>query len=212
MTQRIAIIGWGSLLWHSAPEFDAWHGDWNFEGPVIPIEFARVSPKRAGALTLIVDPVHGEPTQTAFALSKRETVEEAYQDLMAREWGKTPEVIGRHVRGREPEPSDGPAAAIAAWAAAMDIDAVVWTAFTNNFREKTGVEFSVPAAKTYVKNLPRDEQERAVHYIHRAPDFVRTPLRLGLLDEEWFCRLAEELCSPPARAGAGTGGKDEPQR
>jgi hypothetical protein len=25
---------------------------------------------------------------------------------------------------------------------------------------------------------------------------VRTPLRLGLLEEDWFCKLAEEICGP----------------
>ena len=35
---NIAILGWGSLLWDERPEFDGQHGDWKFDGPVVPLE------------------------------------------------------------------------------------------------------------------------------------------------------------------------------
>jgi hypothetical protein len=25
---RIALLGWGSLLWEGGPDFDRWHGPW----------------------------------------------------------------------------------------------------------------------------------------------------------------------------------------
>ena len=83
-------------------------------------------------------------------------------------------------------------AAIADWAAEKDFDAVVWTAYPANFRDRTGTEFSVAAATAYLKGLPRDEQQRAVKYIHKAPAFVRTPLRTALQKQDWFTRLANE--------------------
>jgi hypothetical protein len=40
---KIAILGWGSLLWDKRPEFDEQHDEWQFDGPKLKIEFSRVS-------------------------------------------------------------------------------------------------------------------------------------------------------------------------
>ena len=48
---KIAILGWGSLIWNQngLPV----KGQWKKNGPVLPIEFSRVS--RDGRLTLVID-------------------------------------------------------------------------------------------------------------------------------------------------------------
>lgn len=43
----IALLGWGSLIWDHDPLFDAQHGDWQAGGPPLPLEFSRISAKRA---------------------------------------------------------------------------------------------------------------------------------------------------------------------
>lgn len=194
MALKIAILGWGSLLWWPQAAFDAQHGEWNFGGPRLPIEFTRVAPASMGGLTLVIDPVHGHPTQTAYSLSKRDTVAEARRDLQDREWARSTELIGclDLTAGGAGSPGDGVEAAIVAWAADREIDAVVWTAYPPNFQEKTATEFSVAMAIAYLKNLPRADQERAANYIRKAPTFVQTPLRRALLEEDWFNRLVEE--------------------
>lgn len=68
---RIAILGWGSLLWDGGPEFDKWHGPWEYDGPSLKLEFTRVSEKRLKALTLVIDAEHGTETSVAWCLSKR---------------------------------------------------------------------------------------------------------------------------------------------
>ncbi|MGB8275286.1 MAG: hypothetical protein WCF16_08485 [Alphaproteobacteria bacterium] len=195
MTRKIAILGWGSLLWHPHAAFESRHGEWRFDGPWLPLEFTRVSPASKGGLTLVIDPVHGHPTRTAYCLSKRDTADEARRDLQEREWAKSVDLIGCFERnaGASADPSGGVKAAIADWAAAKDFDAVVWTAYPANFHEKTGTEFSVAAAIAYLKALPGEDQVRAVKYIHKAPPFIRTPLRTALLQQDWFNRLAEEM-------------------
>jgi hypothetical protein len=195
MSQKIAILGWGSLLWHPHPAFESRHGEWRFDGPSLPLEFSRISPASKGGLTLVIDPVHGHPTQTAYALSTRDAAEQARQDLKEREWAKALDLIGCFERGTGAGAvsGDGVGSAIADWSAAKGFDAVVWTAYPANFRDKTGTEFSVAAATAYLKALPRDEQARAVKYINKAPPFVRTPLRTALLEQDWFKRSVEEL-------------------
>jgi hypothetical protein len=82
---RIAILGWGSLLWDKRPEFDDHHGEWQTDGPALPLEFTRVSTSRGGARTLVIDPVHGTMCPTAYAISKRRNPEDAIADLRCRE-------------------------------------------------------------------------------------------------------------------------------
>lgn len=52
---KIAILGWGSLIWDKRNLRLA--GEWQVGGPVLPIEFSRVS--GYGRLTLVIDPLHG---------------------------------------------------------------------------------------------------------------------------------------------------------
>jgi hypothetical protein len=86
----IAILGWGSLLWDTrhkdAACFDKWHGPWLEDGPSIRLEFSRISRvSRPGALTLVIDPVHGSICQVWYCLSKRTIPDEAFDDLRKRE-------------------------------------------------------------------------------------------------------------------------------
>lgn len=186
--KRIAILGWGSLLWEGGHEFDQWHGPWRFSGPTLRIEFTRVSSRRLGALTLVIDANHGSPIPVAWCLSKRASVDDAACDLRARE----ETTIGRITRIElEGGPfTQEPAATVAAWAKRKRFDAVVWTALTSNFVEKVGKAFSIPAVISYVKGLPAAGKARAAEYVWRAPEFVQTPVRTALQQEPWFGRPA----------------------
>jgi cation transport regulator ChaC len=82
---RIALLGWGSLLWDPDPRFDVWHEEWQFDGPAVKIEFSRVSAKRARALTLVLDSQNGRQCTVAYALSRRRTLDDAIADLRCRE-------------------------------------------------------------------------------------------------------------------------------
>ena len=62
---KIAILGWGSLLWDNQPEFDRWHESWQYDGPRLKLEFSRVSKSRLRALTLVIDEIYGTPAVVA---------------------------------------------------------------------------------------------------------------------------------------------------
>ena len=63
---KIAILGWGSLLWQPKDlQFDKEIG-WSANGPFLPIEFARIS--KDGRLTLVITE-NGTDVKTYFAIS-----------------------------------------------------------------------------------------------------------------------------------------------
>jgi hypothetical protein len=67
MSPHIVILGWGSLLWDRRAAFDEQRGEWQFDGPNLSLEFSRISKTRAGALTLVIDPINGERCSVAYA-------------------------------------------------------------------------------------------------------------------------------------------------
>ena len=180
---RIAILGWGSLLWDEREEFDAWHEPWHFDGPSLKIEFSRVSKSRLGALTLVIDNDHGGYTKVAYCISSRHNIELAVEDLRIREAvGKNG--IGHFQRGGVGQFRDNVAfEAIAAWAESKELVGVVWTDLQSNFAKETGKKFSVDSALMYLAGLEGEAKEKAEKYLNAAPKFVETPLRRA-----WFAQ------------------------
>lgn len=186
---KIAMLGWGSLLWDKAhPEFDKHHGAWKFDGPVLKLEFSRKSGSRLNALTLVIDAIHGEECKVAYALSKRRTVERALTDLQTREGTSRRNIgcifnDGSRRQGRDAESID----AILRWAQGASLDAVLWTDLPGNFNDVLKNEF-VKAAVNHIQQLPAEGKALAVEYVWRAPNFIVTPLRTALQAEPWFRR------------------------
>lgn len=187
---KIAILGWGSLIWDARPVFDKQHGDWQSDGPTLPLEFSRVSTTRDGALTLVIDPEYGQKCKVMYAISKRKAPEDAIADLRDRE-GTVLRNIGFYFADQAEKkcPLDVPEA-ISAWAKKNKIDVVVWTGLTRNFENdsKCGKEtsFSVENAMRHIQLLDAKGKSSAATYVWRAPDFVQTPLRKQLQSEPWF--------------------------
>jgi hypothetical protein len=174
---KIAILGWGSLLWdESHKEFDEQHGDWIFDGPVLKLEFSRKSTSRLDALTLVIDPIHGHECQVAYALSKRTSLEEAAADLCAREKTKEKSIACFAVDSRREGRNTNSIDAIALWARDRSIDVVLWTDLPGSFDDVAKQEF-IKVAVNHIQELPPNAKAMAAEYVWRAPDFVVTPLR-----------------------------------
>ena len=177
MTVRIALLGWGSLLWEGGNTFDDWHEPWQCDGPSLRIEFSRVSTSRGGALTLVIDPENGVPVRVAWCLSRRQTIGEAIEDLRKREQTKT-QHVGRIAADGQAQCHDGEShQAIHTWAAERELAGVVWTDLRSNFATKRREPFSIDAAMRYLKSLEGESRMKAVEYFQQAPSFVQTPLR-----------------------------------
>lgn len=184
---KIAILGWGSLLWDKTHrEFDKHHGAWKFDGPVLKLEFSRKSGKRLNALTLVIDPIRGEECKVAYALSKRRTVEKALADLQAREGTRRRHIgcVFRDVSRRQGRDADS-VDVILQWAQDASLDVVLWTDLPGDFDNVPKNDF-VKAAVDHVQRLPAEAKALAAEYVWRAPEFIVTPLRAALEAEPWF--------------------------
>ncbi len=181
---RIAILGWGSLIWD--PRELPREGTWEKGGPMLPLEFSRVSID--GRLTLVIDPVHGVPVVTRFVLSPRADVDDAIADLRAREQTSSANIGFVDLRHNKRSSHFHPSApdVVAEWAREHGFDAVVWTDLQANFRDEKGDTFSVERAEQYLLGLPKSLQVRARKYIQNAPGEVDTPLRRRLREVHWL--------------------------
>ena len=198
---KIAILGWGSLLWESetdqAKAFNRHREEWQLDGPSLRLEFSRTSKIRDGALTLVLDYENGgNPSQVAYTLSKRRCPEDAICDLRCRE-GTVLRFIGRYFVSTEDRHKTNWAGtpcpaqrAIAEWAHNR-VDVVVWTALPSNVKPETGQTF-LDAAKQHVRELDPGAKAKAAEYIWRAPSFVDTPLRSELQHDPWLPKPVAE--------------------
>lgn len=176
---RIAVLGWGSLIWN--PMQLKLEGSFASNGPELPIEFSRVS--RNGRLTLVIDEGHGRPCGTSFAKSCYDVLDDARANLRDREGMDHINGVGfvdlPHKVESERAVQRHPSAVriICDWAAEYRFDAVIWTALAPNFRESQARDFSVEAAMSYLKALDPEKFALADEYIRKAPETIKTPLR-----------------------------------
>ena len=138
---------------------------------------------RKDALTLVIDEDNGSECYVQSSFSRRNHFEDAVCDLKRREgtrWGKIGywsakgDCSGHKLVDR-----------IGQWAAERTIDAVVWTALESNFTKRTKKNFTVENAIQHLKGLSPMGKLEAKEYIWRAPDAVRTKLRIALETDPW---------------------------
>jgi len=181
---KSVVLAWGSLVWEPrdlkiASKFVA-------NGPLLPIEFCRVSDD--GRLTLAIDETVGALCKTYSAPSALESLDAARDNLCEREGMADARAIG-FVEPASDTQSEFAVqshpqvvATIAAWAESLGYDAAIWTALTSNFDEggKGGEPFSVSAALQYLETLESEDPAKfaqALAYIRKAPPEVETPVR-----------------------------------
>jgi len=186
---KIAILGWGSLLWDKHREFDEQHYDWQPDGPYLKLEFSRISESRHGALTLVLDTKNGKDCQVSYTLSKRKNPDETINDLRRRE-GTTLKNIGFYFadNSRLQEGNIDIIKTIQQWASIKKFNFVIWTNLECNFKERSKffLPFSIETAITHLQCLDKEGKAKAFEYISRAPAFVVTPLREVLEKQAWF--------------------------
>lgn len=190
---RIAVIGWGSLIWDLDDLAPKVEGSWMMRaGPELPFEFSRISPKRKMGLVLCLDPAEGAACPTNAILSRRSDIHEAAEDLRQRERAGGIEFIGAccaksgFQRSSLPEVTE----IFAKWCRDTGAAGAVWTDLDANFAKVSGKTFSLDAAVDYLHTLTGESLEEAVRYIELAPETTQTPLRTRLKSDPWWQGLA----------------------
>lgn len=186
LVEKIAILGWGSLIWEARPDFDRHLNPWTSGGPQLPLEFSRKSKSRKNALTLVLDSDRGTKVQTLYALSKRSDPRDAVCDLRSRE-GTTIKNVGllNRVTGEKHGRDKKVVKVIQNWAKAKNIQIVIWTDLKASFSEQTPKEFW-DAGLDYLKSLDSEGIREAVKYIVMAPQQIKTRFRKLLMKDHWF--------------------------
>ena len=181
---KSVVLAWGSSVWDPrdlqiASKFTA-------NGPLLPIEFCRVSDD--GRLTLAIDETFGALCKTYSAPSALEGLDAARDNLCLSEGLADARAIGfvEPASGRQSDLATQShpqvVATIGAWAESLGYDAAIWTALTSNFDDwgKGGEPFSVSAALQYLETLEGEDTAKFAHalaYIRKAPPEVETPVR-----------------------------------
>jgi hypothetical protein len=185
---RIAVLGWGSLVWDGRDLMLA--GPFKPGGPSLPLEFSRVSLDRR--LTLVIDEERGTPCTTYVAPSPFLDLDQAIDNLRRRENMPGAGGIGfvdTHDHRRSDtawERHPRAVLAIEHWAMRYGYRAAIWTALASNFHEpgKGGGPFSVEAALDYLATLDAEQLAQALKYFRNAPPEIRSPLR-DAVDQRW---------------------------
>ncbi len=187
-----AILAWGSLIGELNEKFDKHREQqWQHDGPVLPIEFSRISSSREGALTLVIDPDNGALTKTWYAISKRLDPQDAACDLITRE-GTVIRNIGLYdtrtdtSRSRWCFVTDK----VRSWLEAKNFRAVVWTDLPSNYTDKTSKLFSPSDAVIYVAGISEAGKAAARHYLATVPEEVETPFRAAAKEASWFTAVS----------------------
>lgn len=176
----IACLGWGSLVWRPK---NLPCEDWRPDGPVLPVEFARIS--RGDRVTLvIVDGVTA--VSVLWSPLKVSSLDAAVSALAARE-----EVPDQDI-GRWPAPAGAypHCNIIAKWAAEHDIEGVVWAALKPGFPGQRGAVPKLEQVLAHLDKLQGLMREGAIEYVRQTPKQITTANRaaieakLGLVAEE----------------------------
>jgi hypothetical protein len=181
---KSVVLAWGSLVWNPGELQTA--GKFTANGPLLPIEFCRVSDD--GRLTLAIDESFGALCKSYSAPSALDSLDAARDDLCQREGMADARAIGfvELASGRQSEfaveSHPQVVATIAAWAESLGYGAAIWTALASNFNEwgNGGEPFSVSAALQYLETLQGEDPGKfaqALAYIRKAPPEVETPVR-----------------------------------
>ena len=117
---RIAVLGWGSLIWD--PGEVAIASRWHVDGPCLPVEFARKSSRDRVTLVVVPDDSHcSHYSRTYWALSSFDGWSDAAENLRVREGPTRREWIriadaGRSWSLADPEKiEDLPGRIVSAW-------------------------------------------------------------------------------------------------
>ena len=160
---KIAVLGWGLLTWESEKnlerEFNV-KGEWNSDGPELPIEYLRHS--LDGRIMLVINP-GSKIVQTLWIESGLEYMNKAISNLRKRE-GTIEQNIGflDLTNNSRRTKFSSIISIIKDWALTKGLDGVIWTEFSANIK---GKDRSFEGIKNLIQQSSQKERESLKTYI-----------------------------------------------
>lgn len=170
---KIGCLGWGSLVWE--PRSLPVQRCWFYDGPFLPIEFARQS--RGGRITLVLTPGTAlirslwtlmrvtDLDMAKASLAEREEISEKYISKYVGYWSQAKKY------------DSASTGFIEKWASHIGIDAVVWTALPPKFANESGRVPTIVDVVSFLRTLPQVKQRNAEEYIRKTPRQIDTEYR-----------------------------------
>lgn len=172
----LACLGWGSLIWD--PRDLPIEGEWQNDGPHLPVEFSRVSTD--GRLTLVVTR-NAALVQVLWASLAVASLDDGIRALAERE-GIPERSIGHSVGvwSIQHSSTHNEANSIGEWGRDRELEGVIWTALKPGFPNSRGQSLTRDQAIAHVNQLDGETRRRAEEYIQRTPSQVSTRYRPAL--------------------------------
>ncbi len=166
---NIACIGWGSLIWN--PRELKSNNEWFEDGPLLPIEFTRISSD--DRVTLIIDE-NANPIRTYWSTMNTRDLEEAIASLQDREKTDREFIHWITMKGQANTKIEQ---TVKTWLEQKQLDAAIWTGL--GYSEKTGVKRpGIEDIFLHLQKLDGSPKGKvAEEYIRRAPGQTRTEFR-----------------------------------
>jgi len=162
------------------------------DGPLLPIEFARISQDKR--LTLVICP-EAERQQVLWAKMKTNSLEDAIDHLRKRE-ETTEKRIGFIELSDQKSYRCGVLSGILEeirnWAGIKKLSSVIWTDLPPNFKIKTNYELNAKNVIEYLNSLLIGDKKRAELYIRKTPKQIRTKMRFAIEESFGWTPLDEQ--------------------
>lgn len=172
MNMKIVCLGWGSLIWNSR-ELGILKEKWNKDGPVLPIEFTRISSD--GRVTLVID--KGAPLQKVlWAELETTNLDEAVCLLAKREGTKCKNI---HIATCDDPNSEGVNLTVVNWLKSKEIKNAIWTGLPPSSLEKSTIEYILE----HLNGLSGCDRDRAEEYVRKAPAQIDTAYRRKIIEK-----------------------------
>jgi hypothetical protein len=174
---KIAILGWGSLIWD--PRELEIAVPWHHDGPQLPIEFARISSRNR--LTLVIKPGWDNVT-TLWGLSSLDSLNNARENLKTREGTENLNNIGYYDflnnTYSSVHLSDAIKANLIAWNGDKKMDAIIWSDFSENFLAKYRLPFTIINVIRFLGERTPEEYPAVKEYNLKTPPQIQTRFRI----------------------------------
>lgn len=176
---KIGILVWGSLYWD--PRNLNTTGEWFFDGPILPIEFSRIS--GGNRLTLVITPGFDNVT-TLFAISGFDRLSAAIENLKDREGAQNINNIG-YINFQDNSSNVRLSNRLILpilryWNIDKKFEAIIWSDFSQRFETVTNTIFNLQNVIQFIERLSDAERIEALRYIRQAPEQINTRFRLRI--------------------------------